>query len=94
MDSGVENLNRVVDPLFVGQGLERVLAQVDVTFTNSLIEAWWRSLKHQWLYLHQLDSIVTVRHLVEFYVQQHNKVMPHAAFNGATPDEQLRLIRR
>jgi putative transposase len=28
----------------------RVLAQVDVTFSNSMIEAFWRSLKHQWLY--------------------------------------------
>ena len=87
MDSGIENVNGVVDPLFDGQGLERVLAQVDVTFSNSLIEAWWRSLKHQWLYLHQLDSLASVRRLVAFYVQQHNEVMPHSAFNGLTPDE-------
>src|SRR5690606_33773908 len=44
-------------------------------------------LKHQWLYLHQLDGIATVRRLVGFYVQQHNEVMPHSAFGGATPDE-------
>jgi hypothetical protein len=25
--------------------------------------------------------------LVEFYVEQHNAVMPHAAFDGQTPDE-------
>ena len=29
----------------------------------------------------------TLRSLVDFYVTQHNAVMPHAAFNGATPDE-------
>jgi len=52
-----------------------------------LVRLEWRSLKHQWLRLHQLDSIATVRRLVEFYVQQHQKVMPHSAFNGATPDE-------
>ena len=47
------------------------------------------SLKRQWLYLHlhQLDSMATVRRLVAFYVQQHNEVMPHSAFNGFTPDE-------
>ena len=87
MDSGVENLNRVVDPLFEGPDLERVLAQVDVTFSNSMIEAWWRSLKHQWLCLHQLDNIATVRRLVAFYAQQHNEIMPHSAFSGETPDE-------
>ena len=27
----------------------------------------------------------TLRSLVDFYVTQHNTVMPHAAFNGATP---------
>jgi putative transposase len=32
MDSGVENLNRVVDPPFEGPDLARVLARVDVTF--------------------------------------------------------------
>ena len=52
-----------------------------------MIEAWWRSLRHQWLYLHHLDSIATVRRLTAFYVQQHNTVMPHSAFMGQTPDE-------
>jgi len=47
MDSGVENLNGIVDGFFDSGKLRRVLAQVDVTFSNSLIEAWWRSLKHQ-----------------------------------------------
>jgi transposase InsO family protein len=44
-------------------------------------------LKHQWLFLHSLDSIITVRRLVEFYVQEHNRVLPHSAFRGQTPDE-------
>jgi transposase InsO family protein len=87
MDSGIENLNGTVDALFDSVRLRRVLAQVDVTFSNSLIEAWWRSLKHRWLYLHHLDSIATVRRLVAFYVREHNEVMPHWAFNGLTPDE-------
>ena len=52
-----------------------------------MIEAWWRALKHQWLFLHSLDSATTVRRLVEFYVQEHNRVLPHSAFRGQTPDE-------
>ena len=87
MDAGAENVNGTVDDLFASGKFRRILAQVDVTFSNSLIEAWWRSLKHQWLYLHQLDSIATVRRLVGFYVREHNEVMPHSAFNGLTPDE-------
>jgi hypothetical protein len=52
-----------------------------------MIEAFWRSLKHSWLYLHSLESIESLRRLVDFYVRQHNGVMPHAAFEGQTPDE-------
>ena len=29
----------------------------------------------------------TLRSMVDFYVTQHNTTMPHAAFDGATPDE-------
>ena len=33
------------------------------------------------------DDIEAVRKLVEFYVHNHNAVMPHSAFRGQTPDE-------
>jgi malate/lactate dehydrogenase len=45
--------------------LRRVIAQIDVSFSNSLIEAWWRTLKHQRLYLHSLDDLATVRRPVD-----------------------------
>jgi hypothetical protein len=45
------------------------------------------SLKHQWLFLHPLDSVSTVRRLVAYSVDEHNRVLPHSAFRGQTPDE-------
>lgn len=63
MDSGVENLNGEVDAVFDGSMLRRIIAQIDVTFSNSLIEAWWRSLKHQWLFRQPLDNLATVKRL-------------------------------
>ncbi len=86
-DAGVENVNAGVDELILSGVLRRVLALQDVSFSNSLIEAWWRTLKHQWLYLNTLDSVETVRRLVAFYVEAHNTDIPHAAFRGQTPDE-------
>jgi transposase InsO family protein len=86
-DAGVENVNAQVDELITTGVLRRVLAFTDLKFSNSMIEAWWRSLKQQWLFLHSLDSVTTVRRLVEFYVDQHNRVLPHSAFHGQTPDE-------
>ncbi len=45
-DSGSENVNGPVDNLLNDEELTRVLAQVEITFSNSMIEAFWRSLKH------------------------------------------------
>ena len=86
-DSGDENVNHEVDDLLGLGQLRRVLAQVEVSFSNSMIEAWWRSLKHGWLYLHQLDTFAELQRLIIFYVEQHNTVVPHSAFAGQTPDE-------
>ncbi len=86
-DGGVENFNAAVDAVVEQFEWRRIRALVDVTFSNSKIEAWWRSLKHQWLYLNQLSTITDVRRLTKFYVDEHNSVMPHAAFEGQTPDE-------
>ena len=53
-DQGTENCNSKVDALVEQGRLRRVLAMVDVAFSNSLIEAWWRSLKPGWSFLHPL----------------------------------------
>ncbi len=75
-DSGVENINGEVYKLMGLQLFSRVLALKDVTFSNSMIEAWWRSLKHQWLYLNTLDTEATLLRLVAFYVKAHNSEIP------------------
>jgi len=86
-DSGVENVNGAVDATLGSAKLRRVLAQVEVAWSNSIIEAWWRSLKHQWLYLNTLDTMAHLETLIAFFVEQHNGKMPHSAFTGQTPDE-------
>jgi hypothetical protein len=75
-DGGVENVNAQVDALIETGVLRRLLAFTELKFSNSMIEAWWRSLKHQWLFLHPLESVATVRRLVAFYVDEHNHVLP------------------
>jgi len=87
VDSGVENINSAVDAALLAACLNRVLAQVEVAFSNSMIEAFWRSLKYQWLYLNSLDTIERLRTLVAFFIEQYNTQMPHPAFSGQTPDE-------
>ena len=86
-DGGVENFNGAVDELIELGLLSRVLAQTEIHFSNSLIESWWRVLKHQWLYLNTLDTVRNIEKLVAFYVHEHNTRLPHSAFRGQTPDE-------
>ena len=87
VDGGVENYNSAVDKLVDSGLLKRILAQTEIRYSNSLIESWWRVIKHQWLFLNTLDTVASVRKLVAFYVQQHNSHLPHSAFKGQTPDE-------
>ena len=86
-DSGVGNVKGEVDDLLGLGQLHRILAQVEVSYSNSMIEALWRSMKHGCLFLHQLDTFAALEKLIAFYVVQHNSVVPHSAFAGQTPDE-------
>ena len=86
-DGGVENFNSGVDDLIESGLLRRLLAMTEISFSNSMIESWWRALKHLWLYLNSLDSVATLERLVAFYVAEHNTRLPHSAFRGQTPEE-------
>jgi hypothetical protein len=54
-------------------------ALVAFVFSNSMIESWWRVLKHQWLFLNTLDLVRAVEKLAAFYIQEHNTRRPHSA---------------
>ncbi|MCP4004533.1 MAG: transposase family protein, partial [bacterium] len=56
-DGGVENFNSAVDRLISSGILSRLLAMTDIMFSNSMIESWFRSIKHQWLFLNTLDTV-------------------------------------
>jgi putative transposase len=45
-DGGVENFNGAVGQLIQSGLLHRVLAGAEITYSNSMIESWWRVLKH------------------------------------------------
>lgn len=77
------------DPLSRSEGqglLRRVRALVDVRSSNSIIESWWRTLKHQWLSQHPLESVAAVRRYVGCYVAEYHAKIPYAAVQGQTPD--------
>jgi putative transposase len=86
-DSGIENLNQNIDQLDCDNWINRLTAQIEIDFSNSMIETFFRSLKHNYLFLQALCSIDVLTNHVDYYCGQHNKVIPHSAFRGATPEE-------
>ena len=83
----LSHVNGEVNKLIKEGVITRSLALVEVTYSNSIVEAYWRSLKHQWLFLNSLDNVAALEKLVGFHVEQHNSMMPHSAFRGQTPNE-------
>jgi transposase InsO family protein len=65
----------------------RTIAQIDVEFSNSMIEALFRSLKHRWLYIHSLTTFEALCSAVDEYLTDHNNRLPHYALGGAMPLE-------
>lgn len=87
VDGGFENINEHVEKLIDEGTVERTIAQVDVNFSNSMVEALFKSLKNNYLYHRRINTLAELTEHVRFYFQQHNEVIPHVSLNGATPKE-------
>lgn len=86
-DDGSENDNSSVNELIASGKINRTIAQVDVSQSNSMIEAFFKSMKHNYLFNQDPTSFGILAKQIEFYIQQHNEVIPHSALDGATPLE-------
>ena len=87
MDGGPENVNRHVEKLLIAKNINRVIAKVDMRFSNSMIESLFRSMKNNYLYYQKIRSLSKFKTKVKYYVKEHNLNIPHSAFKGATPHE-------
>ena len=81
-DGGSENF------VFAELGdVDQIVAQVDITESNSMVEALWHQLRHRWLYLHVLDTFAGLELLIAKYIADHNGLIPRAELGARTPDE-------
>lgn len=87
MDSGTENKNKTVDKIFYGKNLKRVYAKVDVKYSNSMVESFFRSIKNNHIYKHSFENIEKLKKQIGFYINEHNHYIPHSAFEFQTPKE-------
>jgi putative transposase len=87
VDSGTENINSDVEKLIENGMINRIIAGIEIEFSNSIVEALFRRLKHAYLYLTSLSSFSTLVSKTDYYLGEHNNHIPHSALSGATPIE-------
>jgi putative transposase len=87
MDPGTENRNASVLRFISSRNLVRVLARVDIHYSNSMIERLFHSLKNNFLYHQGINTIEDLTRKADFYFKQHNYVIPLAAHRGGRPAE-------
>lgn len=52
---------------------------------NVLIERLWRSVKHEWVLLHEYNTIPELEALLSEWIERYNTWRPHTANEGQTP---------
>ncbi len=52
---------------------------------NVLIERLWRSVKHEWVLLHEYETLPELEELLGEWIERYNKWRPHTANEGQTP---------
>jgi len=87
MDSGTENNNGKVLQFISSKNLKRILARVEIHYSNSMIESLFRMLKNNYLYHQGINTIDDLIRKAGFYFRQHNDVIPLAIHKGGRPAE-------
>lgn len=88
-DGGSENVNQTVRT-FVDSSefpIDHVIAQKDVVFSNSMIEALNKVIKHQFLFHKEINSREELTKCLENAVTSYNTLRPQMSLGGNTPIE-------
>ena len=59
---------------------------------NILIERFWRSVKHEWVLLHEYETLPQLHALLSQWIERYNTWRPHTANDGKTPWHAYRNI--
>ncbi|MBU0927383.1 MAG: DDE-type integrase/transposase/recombinase [Spirochaetes bacterium] len=89
VDGGSENNNRHVEAYLATVPVKKLIARVDVSFSNSMIEAVNKILKYRYLFRKPIPDLEHLHVAVESAIMDYNS-RPHYALRGLTPDEAYR----
>jgi len=87
VDDGIENKGFVCTAIENQEiNLTRLVAQKDIRFSNSMVEAVNKRMKYDFLFRAQLLDFEHTKRFLETAVEQYNH-QPHSALFGFTPCE-------
>ncbi|MFV8324880.1 transposase [Flavobacterium sp. ZS1P14] len=88
-DGGVENVNTTVHDFLdtTNQDIEHLIAQKDIPFSNSKIEAFNKIIKHQFLLPQNLTNRKQLETALGANVLTYNTIRPQLSLQGNTPQE-------
>jgi len=87
VDGGSENKSQSVTRLEDKGHFRKQVARFEISYSNSMVETLFRSLKHNYLFHQEIRSLAALRKHTDFWFNEHNEKIPHTAFNGETPLE-------
>ncbi len=87
VDGGSENHNTQIDNLIEMERISIVHAQVEIDFSNSMVESLFHRMKNSHLYLQELLTFEKLKEETDFYLKESNERIPMASLEGATPLE-------
>ena len=82
---GAESQTRAL----IDWALKNNIQNYEISFSNSMVEALFRSIKNNYLYSQQIKNPKSLRKHVDFWFGEHNDRIPHTAFKGETPFEKF-----
>ncbi|MFV8343760.1 transposase [Flavobacterium sp. XS2P39] len=88
-DGGVENVNSTVHDFLdtTSQDIKHLIAQKDIPFSNSKIEAFNKIIKHQFLLPQNLTNREQLETALVADVLTYNTIRPQLSLQGNTPQE-------
>lgn len=93
-DGGSENVNTIVSSFINSPNvpIEHIIAQKDVVFSNSMVEALNKVIKHQFLFPQEITNGIRLHTILDQSVPIYNKIRPQMSLNGNTPEESFNGI--
>jgi putative transposase len=59
---------------------------------NIFVERFWRSIKHEWILLHEYNRLPELETLIGRWIERYNTWRPHSALDGQTPWQVYRQV--